>query len=115
VFLLVDVVAPDDPSQDTFLNAIELLRDPSHVRDHAIGQWQAMLGAAGLDGELLGEWALRLEFESWVARMKTPPLAVAQLKALFDGAPREVRAALAIADSGDYSFSIPVALLRGNR
>ena len=38
-FLLVDVVSPELPAQDTFLNAIELLRDPSHVRDHTIEQW----------------------------------------------------------------------------
>jgi SAM-dependent methyltransferase len=112
LFLLVDVVAADDPTQDTFLNAIELLRDPSHVRDHALGQWRAMLGAAGFADELLGTWPLRLEFAAWVTRMKTPPLAVGQLKALLDGAPREVRAAMAI-DAQDYSFSIPLALLRG--
>src|ERR671935_195143 len=87
-------VAPDDPAQDTFLNAIELLRDPSHVRDHSIAQWRVMLGAAGFADELLGTWDLRLDFESWVARMRTPPLAVAQLKALMDGAPREVREAM---------------------
>ena len=112
-FLLVDVVSPDDPTQDTFLNAIELLRDPSHVRDHSVAQWQAMLGAAGFASELLGTWDLRLDFESWVARMHTPPLAVDQLKALIDGAPREVRAAMSIASDEDYSFSIPLALLRG--
>jgi SAM-dependent methyltransferase len=111
--LLVDVVAPDDPTQDTFLNAIELLRDPSHVRDHAVAQWLAMAGAAGIAGTLLETWALRLEFEPWVARMRTPLAAVAQLKALFDGAPREVRAAMALASQDDYSFTIPVALLRG--
>jgi SAM-dependent methyltransferase len=110
-FLLVDVVSPDDPTGDTFLNAIELLRDPSHVRDHSVAQWRVMLGAAGFANELLGEWALRLEFDSWVVRMNTPPLAVSQLQALIDGAPREVRAAMAIA--GGYDFSLTVALLRG--
>jgi SAM-dependent methyltransferase len=113
VFLLVDVVSPDDPTQDTFLNAIELLRDPSHVRDHSTAQWRAMFGAAGFTSELLGTWDLRLDFESWVARMRTPSLSVAQLKALMDGAAREVRAAMTI--DGDYNFSIPVALLRGDK
>ena len=114
VFLLVDVVSPDDPTQDTFLNAIELLRDPSHVRDHSVAQWHTMLTSAGFTSELLGMWDLRLEFESWVARMRTPPLAVSQLRALLDGAPREVRVAMSIA-ADDYSFNIPVALLRGDK
>src|SRR6266508_1328384 len=79
LFLLVDVVSPDDPAQDTFLNAIELLRDPSHVRDHTSAQWRGMLAAAGLTAEALGHWSLRLEFESWVARMNTPFLAITQI------------------------------------
>jgi ubiquinone/menaquinone biosynthesis C-methylase UbiE len=111
--LLVDVVAPDEPAQDTFLNAIELLRDPSHVRDHTVDQWRRLIEAAGLAAEALGSWPLRLEFESWVARMNTPFLAITQIRALIDGAPREVRSALAIEDG--YSLSVSVALLRGRR
>jgi ubiquinone/menaquinone biosynthesis C-methylase UbiE len=109
--LLVDVVSPDEPAQDTFLNAIELLRDPSHVRDHTVEQWLRMLAAAGFAGEVLGHWPLRLEFESWVARMNTPFLAITQIRTLIEGAPREIRAGLAI-DEG-YSFSVPTALVRG--
>jgi ubiquinone/menaquinone biosynthesis C-methylase UbiE len=109
--LLVDVVCPDEPAQDTFLNAIELLRDPSHVRDHTVDQWRRQLEAAGFAAETLGSWPLRLEFESWVARMNTPFLAITQIRALIDGAPREVRAGLAIEDG--YSFTVGVALLRG--
>jgi ubiquinone/menaquinone biosynthesis C-methylase UbiE len=109
--LLVDVVAPDAPAQDTFLNAIELLRDPSHVRDHTSDQWLEMLRLAGFEGDALGRWPLRLDFASWVARMQTPPAAVAQIAALLDGAPRETRAALAV--EHDHSFSVHVALLRG--
>jgi ubiquinone/menaquinone biosynthesis C-methylase UbiE len=112
--LLVDVVAPDAPASDTFLNTIELLRDPSHVRDHSVDQWRAMLGAVGFAAELLGTWDLRLEFESWVARMNTPFLAITQIRALMDGAPREVRAALKLAEENTYSFSVPTALLRGS-
>lgn len=113
LLLLVDVLSPEPPAQDTFLNAIELLRDPSHVRDHSAEQWLGMFRAAGLAAELAGGWPLRLEFESWVARMNTPFLAITQIRALIDGAPREVRAGLAI-DEG-YSFSVPTALIRGQR
>ncbi len=113
-FLLVDVVSPDDPTEDTFLNAIELLRDNSHVRDHSVAQWMAMLAALGAQGELLGTWPVRIDFDSWVARMHTPPGAVAQIKALFDNAPRSVRTAMALSENGDYHFSIPVALIRAS-
>jgi SAM-dependent methyltransferase len=115
MILLVDVVAPDDPAQDTFLNAIELLRDPSHVRDHSIHQWCSMFEAAGLQPEVLGTWPLHLEFESWVARMNTPFLAITQIRTLINGAPREVRQGLALKSEDDYSFDVPVALIRGRR
>jgi hypothetical protein len=70
-----------------------------------------MIETAGFAAEVLATWPLRLEFESWVARMNTPFLAITQVRMLIDGAPREVRAGLAI-DEG-YSFTVPTALLRG--
>jgi ubiquinone/menaquinone biosynthesis C-methylase UbiE len=112
--LLVDVVAPPAPLPDTFLNTIELLRDPSHVRDHSAAQWQAMMEAAGFAAEFIGQWPLFLEFESWVARMNTPFLSITQIRTLIEGAPQEVREALLLTE-GSYSFTVPVALLRAQR
>lgn len=73
--LLADSVSPEDPAQDTFLNCIELLRDPSHVRNYTVSQWRAMLAAAGLEAECLHVWGVPLEFEDWVDRMRTPEAA----------------------------------------
>lgn len=111
--LLVDVVSFVEPATDTVLNAIEVLRDPSHVRDHTVGQWRAMIEAAGLEAEALGEWPLRLEFASWVARMRTPPAAIGGIGAILDAAPSSVREALGV--EADHTFTAPVALLRGRR
>jgi len=111
VFLLVDVVAPEAAAADAFLNRIETLRDPSHVRDHTVVQWHDILETSGLVAETRGGWPLRLEFRSWVTRMNTPPAAVAEIQDLLDCAAPGIRAALAVED--DYSFSAPVALLKG--
>jgi ubiquinone/menaquinone biosynthesis C-methylase UbiE len=111
--LLVDVVAPPAPVADTFLNAVELLRDTSHVRDHSTAQWLGMLADAGFAAEQLGEWPLRLEFASWIARMQTPEPAAAQIRQLLQGAPAEVRAALHV--EADSSFTVPVVLLGATR
>jgi ubiquinone/menaquinone biosynthesis C-methylase UbiE len=112
-FILSDIVAHEDPAQDTFLQAIELLRDPSHVRDHSIRQWQAIFAEAGFESEVVFTWLLPLNFDSWVARIATPPLNVEMLKTLFDGASSEVRAAMQL--QPDYTFSIPGALFVGRR
>jgi SAM-dependent methyltransferase len=113
LLLLVDIVSPETGVEDTFLNAVELLRDPSHVRDWRVSEWMAMLGAAGLAGEALASWPMRLGFQSWVERIGAAPAAVRGLETVFDAATREVREHFAIED--DRSFSITNALLRGRR
>jgi SAM-dependent methyltransferase len=114
-YLLVDCVALEDPVQDTYLQALEVLRDPSHVRDHSVSQWSATFGAAGLDAACVGRWKLRLEFEPWLARIGTPRTLAEGIRALFDAAPREVREALEISEATGYDFTLPVALIEGRR
>jgi SAM-dependent methyltransferase len=114
-FLLVDCVAPPDPARDSFLNAFEMLRDPSHVRDHSVAQWCAMLRAAGLEPEVLGSFTIHQEFLPWVERIGTSPGAVTGLRALFDEAPEEVRGAFGIRGDGHYDFRLELALIRGVR
>lgn len=114
-FLLVDVAAPDDAAQDTFLNAFEVLRDPSHVRDHTAAQWRSMLSAAGLAPEELGRFTIHQEFDAWIARMNTSPGAVTGLRALCDEAPTEVRAPFGIAGHGSYDFDLELVLIRGRK
>jgi len=111
--LLVDIVSPETGVEDTFLNAIELLRDPSHVRDWRVSEWMAMFGAAGLAGEVLASWPMSLEFQSWVTRIAAEPAAIRGLETVFDAATQEVRDHFAI--EPDRSFTITNALLRGRR
>ncbi len=112
-FILSDIVAADDPAQDTFLQALELLRDPSHVRDHTAAQWQAIFTDAGFESRVEFTWMLDLNFDSWVERIQTPALNVQMLRSLFDGAAGEIRAAFAI--QPNYDFRIPGALIEGRK
>lgn len=112
-FILSDIVSPPEPAQDSFLQTLELLRDPSHVRDHTLNQWQAMFEEADFAVEVLSTWPVLLHFDDWVQRMKTPELNTAMLKALFDGASEEIRHTFAI--QPDYDFTIGGALLVGHR
>lgn len=109
--LWVDSVSPDDPAQDTFLNCIELLRDPSHVRNYGVSQWQALFAEAGLAAEHLATWPVPLDFDEWTDRMRTPELPCDQLRALFDDATESIRAAFRVRTT-PYGFDIPIALLR---
>jgi len=110
-FLLSDIVSFDSYVCDTYLQAIELLRDPSHVRDHTAPQWIAMFDAAGFAPDLIFEWGVPLDFDDWIERMATPADNVAVLRKFLTEAPVEVQQALAIMP--DQSFSLRGALMSG--
>jgi SAM-dependent methyltransferase len=114
-YLLVDSFSPEDPVQDTYLNAIEVLRDPSHVRNYRVSEWCSMFDAAGLSIEVGPHWPTRLGFDSWVERLNTPAPLVAGLRVLIDAAPSEVREALQIRPETGYDWSIPIGLFCGRR
>jgi len=105
--IVIDIVAPPSPMFDTHLQAIELLRDPSHVRDHSLAEWGDRLARVGLVIAAHETWRLRMVFDTWVARMKTPADRVAVLRGLLQQAPREVRAHFDVGD--DASFDIEAA------
>jgi ubiquinone/menaquinone biosynthesis C-methylase UbiE len=113
LFVLSDVVSFDDFTTDTFVQALELIRDPSHVRDHTVAQWLTMFAAAHFQAEVVFQWDIGLEFGDWVERMAAPPVHVEVLKVLMAGAPGEVRRSLKLGEHG--SFAWPGALIRGLR
>jgi ubiquinone/menaquinone biosynthesis C-methylase UbiE len=111
--ILSDVVGFDDFTADTFLQSLELLRDPSHVRDHTVAQWLQMFDEAGFAANISFRWGIWIDFQSWVMRMATPPLFVETLRALFAGASSEVRSALQLEPNCDFTFQ--AAVIRGMR
>jgi len=104
----VDQVAPGTALRDTFFQAIEILRDPSHVRDYARAEWEAALAEAGLACETTRRFRVRLDFAAWVERMATPSVQVAAIRALQKGVSSDVTSYFETAPDG--SFSIDVAL-----
>jgi len=48
LLVLVDNYAPDDPELQRFINEVETLRDPSHVRNYTVAGWSDLLQQAGL-------------------------------------------------------------------
>lgn len=111
--IAIDVLGDDDSLADTHLQAIELLRDPSHVRDYDAAEWRAALAAARLDIVDERRWSLPLEFGSWVARSRTPPLMVDALRQLLAQAPPSVRERLAVHDDGSFASVVGLFEARG--
>lgn len=107
--LFMDVVTPGTPLLDTWLQTIELLRDPSHVRNASLDEWRATLDSLGFALDEVATWKLRLEFAPWIARMRTPDAHVAAIRSLHGRAPAEVRDYFEIGDDG--SFTVDTALM----
>jgi SAM-dependent methyltransferase len=105
---IVDTVSPGTPRLDTFLQAIELLRDPSHVRSRSWAEWLEALARAGLSERNARSFRIRLEFDTWVARMRTPKIQADAIRALEAAMPASVVAYFDIGPDG--SFSMDTAL-----
>ena len=109
----IDIAGIDDPLYDTHIQAIELLRDASHIRDYRADEWIAMLDAAGFDAQVTERWRIPLEFEAWVARMRTPPERVTAIRSMWTSAPDEVRQYFSVQD--DCSFELDALMIEAKR
>ncbi|SEQ53156.1 hypothetical protein SAMN05216548_105138 [Faunimonas pinastri] len=94
------------PLLDTYLQAVELLRDTSHARDYSAAEWQAALGRCGFEVRTCRTWQVRMDFPVWVARIRTPELHVAAIRALQAAASAEVRAHFAIEEDGSFMLDV---------
>ena len=100
--VFMDAVSPGPALLDTHVQAIELLRDPSHVRDYSVEEWRRALSAAGFTPGRLVERRLHLDFQPWIERMRTPPVQVEAIRALQAQATEAVRRHFAIEPDGSF-------------
>ncbi len=107
--LFMDTVSPGTALFDTYLQTVELIRDPSHIRDYATAEWLNALAAAGFTLKNVTARRVRLEFSSWVTRMATPAPQVAAIRALQGQMAEDVVNHFAI--EADGSFTIDTAAI----
>lgn len=110
--VFADVVTPGDPLLDTFLQSVEMLRDPSHIRNYSVEEWQRTIEAAGFSHCTTERFRLRLEFKSWITRMRTPPVMVDAIRALQQQMASEVRDYFAIEADGSFTIDTMVMVAR---
>ncbi|USW92926.1 class I SAM-dependent methyltransferase [Pseudomonas proteolytica] len=108
VAAFVDVLSPGSPLLDTYLQTVEVLRDTSHVRDYSAGEWMRQLSEAGLHVRNSSRQRLRLEYNSWVERMRTPEVLRAAILALQKAMGQEVRDYFEIQADGTFSTDVLV-------
>jgi ubiquinone/menaquinone biosynthesis C-methylase UbiE len=110
-YLVADTSAPENDIVDQEIHEIEVLRDPSHVRNYRLSRWVNMLEAAGLqveDAEY--ERISDLDLDDWMTRMSTPAENQAELRRRFINASPDLIEALRIRIDGDkITFNLPRA------
>jgi ubiquinone/menaquinone biosynthesis C-methylase UbiE len=100
--LMIDTAGGDTPLLDTHLQAVEILRDPSHIRNYTGQEWLAFFRDAGFTATFRKQWPLPIEFSAWIERMRTPPERVAAIHAIWNTAPDEVRSYFEVQPDGSF-------------
>jgi len=99
-FVLIDSTVPAGET-GAFINEVERLRDPSHVRSLPVAEWEALLAGAGLRVAVAETFRKRHDYDDWTARSRMTPEGKASLARLVLEAPEAARAALQVEADGD--------------
>lgn len=112
-FVVVDNYAPDDPVLDAFINELETLRDASHVRNHTIDGWRALLEETGfrasIESRLL---TTKLTTEAWLERSQTPADRAAEVRHRLREAPALAVETFRITET---TFAVPKVIVLGRK
>lgn len=110
--VIVDETTPD-AQVDTWYDALERARDPTHVRAYTLGEWQAFIQGAGLEW-IVGDarTVYPLSVADWVGRMNPTPADAERVYTLLREADAHARRTFNIVyDRGRaVRFDMPMAL-----
>ncbi len=108
----IDSISPGAPLLDTYLQAVEVLRDPSHVRSYSRTEWDAALTRAGLMPVASHHFRLRMNFAVWTERMRTPKVQSDAIRALQQAMSETVSRYFNIDAEG--SFDLDIAFIQAS-
>lgn len=86
-FVVEDSVVPEDRELDAFLNGVEKLRDPTHVRSLTAQEWTDLLASAGLTQVSSALCPKPHDFAPWIARAGMDDAGAERVYAAFAAAP----------------------------
>lgn len=109
--IFVDILGNSQPVLDTFLQTIEMIRDPSHVRDYSLQEWMQFAEYAGFSIEQVDKQKLNLNFESWVSRMQTPESHIHTIRDLQKKVSDTVKQYFQIQNDGSFQSDVMYLVL----
>jgi len=78
------------------------------VRDYTLGEWTQAVERAGFVIQAIARHQIRIEFDSWIARMRTPPVQAQAVRALQAAASQDVRRHFGIEPDGSFQLDVMV-------
>lgn len=118
LFLLIDNIAPADPTLDAFLNKIEKWRDASHGRACTEQEWRTFFSQAGLQVEYSESFRHTHQYDDWTTRsqmISDEKARLAQFILTCDEQTKNYFAVTQKADGHLESFSSDCLLLIGSK
>ena len=104
--VIVDVLGNSNPVLNNFLQTIETIRDPSHVKDYSLAEWLYFAEITGFSVATVEMQKLALNFDSWVARMHTADTSIQVIRALQKNCAASVRQYFEIDEAGNFSTDV---------
>ena len=119
-FVLADTTVPDDQAEAAqWQNAVEALRDPSHVQNYTPQEWRRMTEAAGLVVTecRTGGGGITIPLSDWLHKSGCTPKQSAAVRQAFADAPESARQAFQIetAPDGETVFTWQRVLLKAGK
>ena len=115
VLAVVDNVVPDGDA-GSYVNHFEQIRDPSHHRALALGEWVTAFTQAGLEVEYAETADKRMDFQPWAERMGASDDVIAELRQMLVSAPEEVAKYFSLDANGEeLAFYLTEAIVVGRR
>jgi len=90
-FVLEDNVSPAAKKHDQFINTVERLRDPTHIRSYSVAEWKRMLADQGLNVSRARHYRKTHDIADWIGRSGIEQSAVEAVYAYFSNAAANTR------------------------
>ncbi|MEO5617360.1 MAG: methyltransferase domain-containing protein [Candidatus Eisenbacteria bacterium] len=117
---IADGTVPEDAELDAFINRLDILHDPTTVRNYSAREWRGFYEGAGLRVDSVEEEAFDLAegrlLSEWVGRSMGSSVVLDECRRMLLGAPPAIRRALRVQpEGGDVRFDLPKIVIVGKR
>ena len=114
--VVIDSFASEDPAKAAAFNRLELLRDPSHVRNLPLSELRALFGRVGLSEPSAAFYELRDEVKNLLARSFPNPGDEVKIVEMFRASAADDSLGIPIQRDGErIEYAYPVAILAARR